>query len=391
MDQMVFRSDTVLSDVHLLLPNRGHLMVHLNVAGQPVFASRFKILRDCKTQDFGHGSTTAEQEEKTSHASGELGRDEKKMERGEEEEGNNLEAQRSPKVPLDEDGDLDVVRRPAERVPTELCLRNRDIMYPTILSRTEPDATEEEQVEEEECPRDVIKIEHTMATPLEDVGKQVWRGGLLLADFILSQLEMFRGATVLELGAGTGLTSLVMAMVAKRVYCTDVGHDLLTMCQRNIMLNTHLLDSGEGEVKVRELDWLWDDFCTDTNSEFGWSEEEVADLHDNATVLFAADAVCYDDNLTDSLFRTLYRISSNLCNPGTIYLCIEKRLNFTIRHLNVTCEAYDYFRHSLDNLQDLVDGKMRFTVEQLETCFPQFLQYERVDQLELWKVTASHL
>lgn len=31
---------------------------------------------------------------------------------------------------------------------------------------------------------------------------------------------MFRGATVLELGAGTGLTSIITATIAKTVYCT---------------------------------------------------------------------------------------------------------------------------------------------------------------------------
>lgn len=91
-----------------------------------------------------------------------------------------------------------------------------------------------------------------MATPLEDVGKQVrtvangyavcllfctvrschfslqiWRGAFLLADFILAQASMFKGATVLELGAGTGLTSIVIAMVAKTVYCT--GGDVIEL------------------------------------------------------------------------------------------------------------------------------------------------------------------
>ncbi|KAL4659076.1 methyltransferase-like protein 22 isoform X4 [Arapaima gigas] len=365
MDQVVFRSDTVLSDIHLLLSNRDHLMVRLNAAGQPVFVSRFKIFWEGKTQDFDSGSTAA-----GGKTSGEEGKDEKKGKRGQEED--NLIAKKPLKAPVDEDGDLDVARRPADSVPPELSLRNRARVYPTILSRAEPEAAEDEQGNEEECTRDIITIEHTMATPLEDAGKQVWRGAFFLADFILSQPGLFREATALELGAGTGLTSLAMATVAKRVYCTDVGHDLLTMCQRNITLNKNLLEPK------------------DVDSEFGWSEEEVADLHDNATILFAAD-VCYDDDLTDSLFRTLYRISSHLRNPGTIYLCLEKRLNFTIRHLDVTCEAYNHFRRCLDDLQDLADGKMKFTVTQVEPNFPQLLQYERVEQLELWKVTTSHL
>lgn len=35
MEQVTFRRDTVLSDVHLLLPNTRHLMTRLNSVGQP--------------------------------------------------------------------------------------------------------------------------------------------------------------------------------------------------------------------------------------------------------------------------------------------------------------------------------------------------------------------
>ncbi|XP_023677456.2 methyltransferase-like protein 22 [Paramormyrops kingsleyae] len=360
MDQVTFRSDTVLSDVHLLIPNARHLMVRLNAAGQPVFVSRFKILQ-CS-----EGVCS--------------------LDGGQEGAGEQNETQTPPQSLVDEDGDLDVVRRPRESRTSEPDLRIRDRVNPTILSRGE--ATELQWVDEEEYSKDVIKIEHTMATPLEDVGKQVWRGAFLMADFILSQPELFKGSTALELGAGMGFTSLAMATVAKRVYCTDVGRDLLGMCQRNVALNRHLLESAGGEVKVRELDWMGDDFPSDAASEFGWSEEEIADLHDGTTVLIAAD-LCYDEDLTDSLFRTLYRMTSNLHQPSAIYLSIEKRLNFTIQHLDISCEAYDHFRRCLRDLGGLTDGKMRFSVESVETRFPQFFEYERVEQLELWKVTAS--
>lgn len=35
MDEVTFKSDTVLSDVHLYTPNHRHLMVRLNGMGQP--------------------------------------------------------------------------------------------------------------------------------------------------------------------------------------------------------------------------------------------------------------------------------------------------------------------------------------------------------------------
>lgn len=48
----------------------------------------------------------------------------------------------------------------------------------------------------------------------------MWRGALLLADYILFRRDLFQGRTVLELGAGTGLASIVAATVARTVYCT---------------------------------------------------------------------------------------------------------------------------------------------------------------------------
>ncbi|KAI2666343.1 Methyltransferase-like protein 22 [Labeo rohita] len=345
MDQVTFRSDTVLSDVHLLLPNASHLMKRLNGVGQPVFTSKFRILRDGDGKDSSGKSPVRESTDASN-------------------------------VPRDEDGDLDVVRRP--RYTT--C--NRNAVCPIILSQSAATLTdEEEDSEEEDGAPDIIKIEHTMATPLEDVGKQIWRGAFLLADFILAQASMFKDATVLELGAGTGMTSIVMAMVAKTVYCTgDVGDDLLSMCQRNVCLNKQHFEPQGSEIRVRQLDWMADDFCTDADLEFCWTDAEVADLHDNTTFVIAAD-VCYDDNLTDALFRTLYRLANNMRHPSITYISIEKRLNFTLRHMDVSCEAYDHFRHCLDQLQQMTDGKMNFTVEPVKSSFPQFFQYERVEQL----------
>ncbi|XP_048187807.1 methyltransferase-like protein 22 [Perognathus longimembris pacificus] len=389
MDEVTFRSDTVLSDVHLYTPNHRHLMVRLNSVGQPVFLSQFKLLwnRDSGT-DSGpelacHGDMHARKAPppgsgspgspppRSSHTGEALA-----LQAGQE----GLGAQ------LDEDGDLDVVRRPRATSEPDLAKPPRDKVHPTILTQEEADALGPEAPES--CPHSIIQIEHTMATPLEDVGKQVWRGALFLADYILFRRDLFQGCTALELGAGTGLASIVAATVARTVYCTDVGADLLAMCQRNVVLNSHLAAAGGGVVKVKELDWLKADLCTDPSVPFSWSEEDIADLYNHTTILFAAE-VFYDDDLTDALFNTLSRLVHRLKNACTAILSVEKRLNFTLRHLDVTCEAYDHFRSSLQALEKLAEGRLRFAVEPVEASFPQLLIYERIRQLELWKIVAE--
>uniref|UniRef100_A0A8V0YTY3 Methyltransferase like 22 n=1 Tax=Gallus gallus TaxID=9031 RepID=A0A8V0YTY3_CHICK len=357
MDNLTFKSDTVLSDVHLHRPNKSRLMVRLNAVGQPVFLSYFKLLwnTDDQASEKNARETTAEREHQ--YRSG----DELPN-----KDGSNLKYKmewntEGTEALLDEDGDLEVVRRPQSASDSEAEDLMRDRVYPVILMRGKEDAFEDE---EQECTcSNVIKIEHTMATPLEDVGKQVWRAAFLLADYILFKRDMFRSCTVLELGGGTGIASIIMGTVANRVYCTDVGEDLLAMCEQNVALNKHLMEPGE---------------------------EEIADLHDYCTVIMAAD-VFYDDDLTDALFRTLYRITHNLKHSCTVFLAIEKRLNFTLRQMDVTCEAYSHFRSTLNDLENLHDGKMKYSVEPVKPDFCQFLIYERIEQLELWKIIADQL
>ncbi|XP_005952955.2 methyltransferase-like protein 22 [Haplochromis burtoni] len=366
MQEISFQHETVLSDVHMLRPGGRHLMTHLNNVGQPVFVSRFVILAE-RCDEPG---SAVEHESETSQTV---------KQATEEPDGED----RKVESLLDFDGDLDIIHRPRPNLTEG---SSRDWTRPVVLKQSN-DAMEQE--EEGHWLKDVIKIEHTMATPMEDVGKQVWRGALFMVDFILSNPVMFRGATVLELGAGTGLTSIITATIAKTVYCTDVGEDLLQMCKRNVALNKHMLKSADHEVKVRQLDWLQDDLCTDAAVEFSWTKEEVADLN-NTSIIIAAD-VCYDDDLTDGLFRTLHRLCSNFPHTCTVFISIEKRMNFTLQHMDVSCEAYDHFIHCMNQLQDLENGRCSFRVDQLPSNFDQFILYERVEQLELWKVTATPL
>ena len=67
----------------------------------------------------------------------------------------------------------------------------------------------------------LVCSEHSYSTTLDLVGRQIWRGALLLADFVLHHgPSLLQGHTVLELASGVGLTSIVAAMYATEVICT---------------------------------------------------------------------------------------------------------------------------------------------------------------------------
>ncbi|XP_041432718.1 methyltransferase-like protein 22 isoform X2 [Xenopus laevis] len=278
MEEITFTSDTILSEVHLHKRHKRHFMVRLNAVGQPVFQSVFKILSHNNTQETVRKASSfndkkTEDTEKDYSSCSPEG-----IQQNDSENIGNL---------VDEDGDLEVTRRPQSFSERREQNSARNIVCPTIITiGNEEDYTCEENIDSS---HNIVKIEHTMATPLEDVGKQIWRGAFLLADYILWQPDLFRDCTVLELGAGTGFTSIIMAMIAKTVYCTDVGEDLLEMCKRNVSLNKCLTEPAGGKVTVKQLDWLKEEFSEDSESPYSWTEEDIADLYDHTTVIIAAD------------------------------------------------------------------------------------------------------
>ena len=75
----------------------------------------------------------------------------------------------------------------------------------------------------EGLPVDRLVIEHSQCSSVDLVGLQVWRGALLLADFILARPDLVRDKRVLELAAGTGITSVTAGMFASAVTATDVN------------------------------------------------------------------------------------------------------------------------------------------------------------------------
>ncbi|XP_038065686.1 methyltransferase-like protein 22 [Patiria miniata] len=245
--------------------------------------------------------------------------------------------------------------------------------------------------------QNVIVINHSMATTLDSVGLQVWQGCLLLCDFLLTHREMFKGRVALEMGSGVGLASIVMATAASHVFATDTGTNVLEMCQRNIDHNCHNLvgysDKSEEKavVQVRELDWLQSTKSTDDPGPFQWSDKDIEKLEE-VTVIIAADVV-YDDDLTDAFFNTLIRLMST-GKDKTAFLALEKRLNFTIQDLDVTCKAYDHFRWHITRLTSSQDVK--YCVELLPIDFPLCFQYRRTEQLEkesavsLWSGASNY-
>ncbi|XP_039755985.1 methyltransferase-like protein 22 isoform X2 [Pararge aegeria] len=134
--------------------------------------------------------------------------------------------------------------------------------FPFLLPKGNDKAQfdEDSDLDIERPQRNVIKIEHSSKTNISLVGLQVWRGAFLLGDLLihLGLNGGLSGKTVLELGAGTGLTSFVAAIYAKKVVCTDIDlGGILELIKLNAKYNSKLIKS---QFKVMPLDFTSTDW-----------------------------------------------------------------------------------------------------------------------------------
>eukprot|EP00030_Apusomonadida_sp_AF-17_P000211 a13756_24.p2 GENE.a13756_24~~a13756_24.p2 ORF type:complete len:315 (+),score=95.32 a13756_24:38-946(+) len=84
------------------------------------------------------------------------------------------------------------------------------------------------------------------------LGCALWDGGIILTRWIHKHLELFRGATVLELGAGCGLPGILTARVSRSTIMTDYMESIIDNIRYNIWLNSHLDD----EDTEHAAEWL---------------------------------------------------------------------------------------------------------------------------------------
>lgn len=218
--------------------------------------------------------------------------------------------------------------------------------------------------------RGVIELEHSEATELRLVGLQVWRGALLLADYLFFKKTEFSGQNVMELGAGVGLTSIAAGIHNPgKIFCTDVDLGcILNLIRGNVQRNSQLLSA---DISVLEFDFL-----TPRDQQ----PQELLKAIDSSDIVLAADVI-YDDALTDAFISVvdflLERGKSN-GRPKTIYVALEKRYVFTLEDCDSVAPMYEYLVRQIANKP--------WKIEHLPLDFPQYFEYDRCPQLVLMEI-----
>ncbi|XP_035728352.1 methyltransferase-like protein 22 isoform X2 [Vespa mandarinia] len=211
----------------------------------------------------------------------------------------------------------------------------------------------------------VLYIEHNISTELQMVGLQVWRGALLLADYILSNPDLFKEKIIMELGSGVGLTSIVASFLAKEIICTDINlGEILKLVKRNFMRNISYVKC---KYHIEELNFL--------NLKWSKSLEEKV----NMTEIFIASDVIYDDVITNGFVITLEKLLSKEVLK-TAYIALEKRHVFTVANMETVAPMYEEF------LRCIQRRNLNWNIEYVKIDFPRFFKYERIQHMILMKI-----
>lgn len=115
-----------------------------------------------------------------------------------------------------------------------------------------------------------------VAEPLLPYGVTLWAAAIALAQELSLRAEEFRGKSVLELGAGTGLPGLVAAHLGAQVVQSDYMQTIMRVCELNAELN-----GIEGITYKKALWQNWDDprqYDVIIGSDILYASEGHADL-----------------------------------------------------------------------------------------------------------------
>lgn len=165
-----------------------------------------------------------------------------------------------------------------------------------------------------------------------DTGSVLWSGSVVLASILSANAATFGispGSSVVELGTGLGLVSIVASCLGASVVATDGDQDILPMTRRNLLRN---LDGGSGEVNVTRL--LWGD--VPAARALG-----TFDLVVGADVVYGSDIVV-DDAVREASFAQLLCTMWLLSHSSTtVVLAYRKRKPIEARFFALLTQHFD--------------------------------------------------
>lgn len=205
-------------------------------------------------------------------------------------------------------------------------------------------------------------IKHKLSTDLNGVGYQVWRGALLMSDYIIANIgNGFKKKSVLEIGAGTGLASIALSR-----FCSDNSIFTTDLPELVDLLKENLHSNNSKNVEVFPLDLK--DFTKDNK------------VFREIDIVIGADVI-YDNDVTDGVINFLQWILHDSSRGNLEFIfTIDKRYIFTIDDMETVAPSYEYFMSQLTDLDQT--GAWNIKIEEIPADqIHQTFCYERSPDL----------
>ena len=173
----------------------------------------------------------------------------------------------------------------------------------------------------------------------DDTGGVVWGASICLARFLSA--DLVRGKTVLELGCGMGVPSLVSVKYdAHRVVATDMEDKTLQQLDEVAKRN-------DCQDRIELLKLNWNDSSNDEENE----HQSTRDL--KADVILASDVI-YHDQMVDSLVETIDRYLSK--PDGSVYIALRNTRQGVSRFWKEAMPAAGFVLQQSISCEDYQEG-----------------------------------
>ncbi len=149
---------------------------------------------------------------------------------------------------------------------------------------------------------------------------ELWPSAIAMSQYLIENNDLLIGKSIIEIGSGLGLPSIVVGEFANNILCTDYIQESLDFAKTNYLLN----HSNDDNIKFEILDWRKSE---STNKKYD--------------VVIASD-VAYERKAFDDLEKCIHHLS----HENTIVLLSEPN-----RHMAVD------FLASLKNQQKIKHSK----------------------------------
>ncbi|KAL0586285.1 hypothetical protein ABG067_004134 [Albugo candida] len=137
-------------------------------------------------------------------------------------------------------------------------------------------------------------------------GQVVWPVSIFLSWYLISQRDFLKDKTVLELGAGVGLSGLVASHFADKVYLTDGSEVVLDLLEKNVGIS-----GRSNNCTVSILRW------GDHDSIQAFEQQKSSGVD----VLIGADVVCWPSYIQPLLETVKYFLLKSSAPFQSKFLC----------------------------------------------------------------------